>query len=69
MRFIEQDVRQHLATFFTEYDVPNSLLKEMVADVVETSALQDEGFYSDGDVSLACQRVILSHITNEEGKK
>ena len=54
---IAENVRNHFKKFFTEYDIPmDSLVEFAVEDIIETSAYEDEGYYSSGDVSLACQR-------------
>ena len=40
----------------------NTFLEDVVDDVVETSALRDEGFYTQDDIRLAIGRVFLERL-------
>lgn len=59
---VKNDVKKHFAKLFTEYNTPEKLINLAVDDIFECSGIKDEGQYTDGDVSLACQRVLLLSI-------
>ena len=61
MSELEKDIRLHVENKMTEYAsrMPDSFYEDIKADVILTSAYEDEGYYSEGDISLAFQRVIL----------
>ena len=59
---LKRDIREYVAGELPEYHsyMPKSFFDAMRLDVIETSALMDEGIYSEGDISLAYQRTIAS---------
>ena len=61
---IADEAEAHFRTFFTAYNIHSYeyVMDNVVNDVLETSALEDEGYYTQCDIGLACQRVIMSLI-------
>lgn len=61
---IQRDLFRVMLMKFPSYyqTFPQIFLDEVILDVYQTSAWQDEGFYSDVDISLAIQRVALKRM-------
>lgn len=55
-------VNRHFDKFFTEYAIPEEIVEWAVDDVMWTSGISEDGCFSDGDISLACQRAIMSKM-------
>jgi len=49
---IREDIDKHIHKVFGDYasSITEEFRTEMVEDVMQTSAIEDEGFYSDGDI-------------------
>lgn len=62
---VEADIMKCFGKLFTEYSVPEDVIQLAIADLFACSAISDEGKYTDGDVSLACQRAILIKMGEE----
>lgn len=59
---VERDIKTHFKKFFTEYNLPDNVLNYAIDDVMETSAIEDEGFYNLSDISLGCQRALINKM-------
>lgn len=63
---VEREVERHLGTFFTEYRLPEKVIRDMVEDVFETSAISEGDLhFNHADISLACQRVLIEALSKE----
>ena len=64
---IQNDLLRELHFKFPTYyrDIPDSFCDAVVRDVFDTSAWQDEGMYSQDDISLAVQRVVLDALQKD----
>lgn len=62
---ISKYVHDHFQAMFGDYKnliISDAIITHAVEDVIDTSALIDEGYFSDGDIVLACQRAIAYFI-------
>lgn len=68
---VEDDIKEFLAKVARDFDFSqdflwnSDLVEYAVEDVFETSAISSEGYFSSGDVKLACQRA-MEHYLSEE---
>lgn len=65
-------LRDQMRLKFDDYhsEFPEEFENAVIENVYETSAWQDEGYFSDGDVSLAIQRIVwdcvMEHVNGKE---
>ena len=64
MKQVERDIRNKFKTVLGDYAdrISEHKIKIAIDDVIETSAIEDEGYYSDGDITLAFQRTITGYL-------
>lgn len=58
------EIARHLE-FPMDYVWDTRVVDYAIEDVFETSAIADEGFFSDGDITLGCQRALANFLSNE----
>lgn len=60
---LRNDVIDYVYTIFNAHHhlLSDALIDEIVSDVRETSAFE-EGYYSEGDIHIGFERVILEHM-------
>lgn len=65
---VKKEVVAVLKTMLDDYfdELKEEVIEFAVDDVFETSAIEDEGFYNDSDVRLACRRAIVYFINGCE---
>ena len=61
---LEKDVKLYVENVMSEYhhDMPEEFFVDIINDVIETSAYHDGGTWSQGDISLAFQRVVAKNF-------
>ena len=64
---MERSLKKVMAERFPSYhaDFPEDFLAAIVQDVYETSGWQDEGVFTEDDVSLAIQREVLRRVEGD----
>ena len=62
-RDVDLFIERVMPTYHSE--MPEDFFHDIIKDVIETSAFLDEGYWSEGDISLAFQRVIVMKFGGE----
>ncbi|MFW6015236.1 MAG: hypothetical protein ACOCRK_02215 [bacterium] len=65
---IRQDVEREFLKMLGDYakELKEKAIQAAINDVIECSALVDEGYYNDSDVTLACQRTIINYLNEND---
>ena len=61
---IGQDVRKEFKRLLNDHaeELQENIINYAIDNVFETSAIQDEGYYNNDDVKLACRRAIVDNL-------